>query len=135
MRIPFVATLLLAAGCLTSGDDRLSVQINFQIIDPPATPVAPTIAVTGSLVQVQHHFPTPSPCYVFGTGATQSGSTIEMELRITLDQSSGCTGSATEWSYNALINGAKPGATRIGITIDGPSGQNRQEYALPNPTS
>ncbi len=134
MRMLFVATLLLGTGCVTSGSDRLSVQVNFQIIEPPATPVAPTIVVVGSSVQVQHNFQTPSPCYVFGSSATQSGSTIEMVLRLDVDRTSGCSGSATEWSYSALIAGARPGATRIGITFDLGSSEDRQEYPLPKAT-
>jgi hypothetical protein len=131
MRSALLAALGLVAGCLTDAGDRLTVQINFQIVEPLATPEPPVITVVGNGVGVQHRFQTPTPCHSFQGSATQSGERIELVLRLDPDRTAECPAEETEWAYNALINGAKPGATRIAITI----GQSREEYTLPRPTS
>jgi hypothetical protein len=131
MRSALLATLGLVAGCLTDTGDRLTVQINFQLVEPLATPEPPVITVVGSGVQVQHRFQTPTQCHYFQGSATQSGERIELVLRLDPERTTSCPAEEAEWAYNALIIGAKPGATRIAITI----GQDREDYPLPKPTS
>lgn len=134
MRLALVTALGLTTGCLFGSDDQLSVSVNFSIVPLEDSASQPVFQVISSVVQVQHRLRTPSPCFVFNTDATQTSGVIEFVLIATLDQTAGCTGDTTDWSYNALISGIKSGTTRIGITIDDGATRNRTEYTLPSAT-
>ena len=130
------AALTAAGGCIFDGsDDHLTVQVNFNLLDPGPPPSAPVIQVIGSTVQLNHRFQSPAACYAFDAEADQNGIVIELTIAMTADPNPSCPTGAAEWSYVAIIAGAEPGTTRIAVTVLGGASPVREEFALPTPTS